>query len=52
MTASAVIYVEEKVNTLVLSGKTILFKPNEALLSKMMAGMKPGGHRTWFAASG
>jgi len=40
MTASATIFVEEKANTLVLSGKAIRFTPNAAYLQKMMAKMQ------------
>lgn len=37
MTASATIYVEEKANTLVLSGKALRFLPDTTYMSKMMA---------------
>ncbi|MDO9339278.1 MAG: efflux RND transporter periplasmic adaptor subunit [Bacteroidales bacterium] len=42
LTASATIYVEEKENTLVLSGKAIRFTPDAAFLKKMMARMQSG----------
>ncbi len=38
MTASATIYIKEKQNTLVLSGKTLRFTPDTEYLKKMMAG--------------
>jgi HlyD family secretion protein len=37
MTASATIYVDEKANTLTLSGKALRFTPSTAYLQKMMA---------------
>ena len=37
MTASATIYIEEKQNTLVLSGKALRFTPDTEYLTKMMA---------------
>jgi HlyD family secretion protein len=40
MTASATIYVEEKENALVVSGKTLRFTPDAASLQKMMAERK------------
>ena len=40
MTASATIYVEEKLNTLVLSGKAVRFTPDKAYLAKMFAKMQ------------
>jgi HlyD family secretion protein len=43
MTASATIYVEEKENTLVLSGKAIRFTPDKEYLAKMFSKMKAGG---------
>jgi HlyD family secretion protein len=43
MTASATIYVEEKNNTLVLSGKAVRFTPDQAYLMKMFAKMKASG---------
>lgn len=42
MTASATIYVEEKLNTLVLSGKAARFTPDSEYMKKMMAAGKPG----------
>jgi HlyD family secretion protein len=42
MTASAVIYIEEKENTLILSSKATRFKPTAAYMQKMMPGTKPG----------
>jgi HlyD family secretion protein len=41
MTATANIYVEEKANTLFISGKAVRFVPNAAYLKKMMAKMQP-----------
>jgi HlyD family secretion protein len=43
MTASATIYVEEKENTLVLSGKAIRFTPDKEYLAKMFSKMKAAG---------
>jgi HlyD family secretion protein len=43
MTASATIYVEEKTNTLLLSGKAIRFTPDQAYMMKMFAKMKASG---------
>jgi HlyD family secretion protein len=43
MTASATIYVEEKLNTLVLSGKAVRFTPDKAYLAKMFAKMQASG---------
>ena len=43
MTASAIIYVEEKTNTLLLSGKAIRFTPDQAYLKKMFEKMKTSG---------
>jgi HlyD family secretion protein len=43
MTASATIYVEEKLNTLVLSGKTVRFIPDKAYLEKIFAKMQVEG---------
>lgn len=43
MTASATIYVEEKVNTLVLSGKAVRFTPDKAYLMKMFEKMSASG---------
>jgi HlyD family secretion protein len=43
MTASATIYVEEKTNTLLLSGKAVRFTPDQAYLMKMFAKMKSSG---------
>ena len=40
MTASATIFVEEKTNTLVLSGKAVRFTPSSTYLQKLMTGMK------------
>jgi HlyD family secretion protein len=41
MTASATIYVEEKENTLILSGKALRFTPDAEFLKKLMARMQP-----------
>ncbi len=43
MTASATIYVEEKADALILSGKAVRFTPDKEYLDKMFAKMKPGG---------
>jgi HlyD family secretion protein len=43
MTASATIYVEEKTNTLVLSGKAVRFTLDKAYLMKMFEKMKSSG---------
>jgi HlyD family secretion protein len=43
MTASATIYVEEKSNTLVLSGKAVRFTPDKAYMAKMFAKMQASG---------
>lgn len=43
MTASATIYVEEKTNTLLLSGKAVRFTPDQAYLAKMFEKMKASG---------
>ena len=51
MTASATIYVDEKNNTLVLTGKALRFTPDAAYLQKMMAGM-PAGARPQGAPDG
>ena len=40
MTASATIYVEEKTNTLLLSGKAVRFTPDKAYLMKMFEKMR------------
>ena len=54
MTASATIYVEEKQNTLVLSGKAMRFTPDMAYMQNMMAkdGEKQTAGRPQAAASG
>ena len=43
MTASATIYVEEKENTLVLSGKAMRFTPDKEYMQKLFAGMQAQG---------
>lgn len=43
MTASATIYVEEKTNALVLSGKAVRFTPDKEYLAKQFSKMKAGG---------
>lgn len=43
MTASAIIYVEERENSLVLSGKALRFTPDGAYLAKMAKTMKADG---------
>jgi HlyD family secretion protein len=45
MTASATIYVEEKLSTLVLSGKAVRFTPDKAYLAKMFSKMQAGGSK-------
>jgi HlyD family secretion protein len=54
MTASAVIYVQEKNNTLILSGKALRFTPDAAYMKKMFAEMQknmPGRNTAMGAAS-
>jgi HlyD family secretion protein len=43
MTASAIIYVEEKTNTLLLSGKAMRFTPDQAYVKKMFEKMQASG---------
>jgi HlyD family secretion protein len=43
MTASAIIYVEEKTNTLLLSGKAMRFTPDMAYMKKMFEKMQASG---------
>jgi HlyD family secretion protein len=43
MTASAIIYVEEKTNTLVISGKAVRFAPDQAYLKKMSEKIQANG---------
>ena len=43
MTASAIIYVEEKTNTLMLSGKAMRFTPDQAYMKKMFEKMQANG---------
>jgi len=43
MTASATIYVEEKANTLLLTGKAVRFTPDKAYLMKMFSKMQASG---------
>ncbi len=43
MTASATIYVEEKVNTLLLTGRAVRFTPDKAYLMKMFSKMQASG---------
>jgi HlyD family secretion protein len=43
MTASATIYVEERTNTLLISGKILRFTPDQAYLKQMNEKMKAGG---------
>jgi HlyD family secretion protein len=43
MTASAIIYVDEKTNTLMLSGKATRFAPDQAYMMKMFSKMKANG---------
>jgi len=52
MTASATIYVEEKTNTLMLSGKAIRFTPDKAYLAKMFENMKKSGSMPNMPAGG
>jgi HlyD family secretion protein len=51
MTASATIYVDEKQNTLILSGKAIRFTPSTVYLQQMFASM-PAGSRPEGMTSG
>jgi HlyD family secretion protein len=54
MTASAIIYVEEKKNTLTLNGKALRFTPDEAYMKKMFAEMQkniPGSNTAMGASS-
>ena len=44
MTASATIYVEEKTNTLILSGKAVRFTPDTEYMKKMFAQMQKSGN--------
>jgi HlyD family secretion protein len=52
MTASATIFIEEKQNTLIVSGKAMRFTPDTEYLKKMMTGMNgmPSGPETAQAA--
>jgi len=43
MTASATIYVEEKANTLLLTGRAVRFTPDKAYLMKMFSKMQASG---------
>lgn len=43
MTASATIYVEEKANTLVITGKAVRFTPDKAYLTKMFSKIQVSG---------
>lgn len=43
MTASATIYVEEKTNTMILSGKAVRFTPDQSYLMKMFEKMQSSG---------
>jgi HlyD family secretion protein len=52
MTASATIYVEEKTNTLTLSGKTLRFTPDKAYMAKMFEKMKSSGTMPKMPAGG
>jgi HlyD family secretion protein len=45
MTASAIIYVEEKKNTLLISGKATRFTPDKSYLAKMFEKMKSAGSK-------
>lgn len=53
MTASAIIYVEEKKNALILSGKALRFTPDATYLKKMLADMQKNmpGPNTAFGSS-
>jgi len=44
MTASATLYVEEKANTLILSGKAVRFTPDTEYMMKMFAQMQKSGN--------
>lgn len=52
MTASTTIYVEEKNDALVLSGKAIRFTPGQAYMQKMFAKMKTSGKMPQMPAGG
>ena len=52
MTASATIYVEEKNDVLLLTGKAIRFTPDQAYMQKMFAKMKTGGNMPQMSAEG
>jgi len=52
MTASATIYVEEKFDVLLLTGKAIRFTPDQAYMQKMFAKMKADGNMPQMSAEG
>ncbi len=52
MTASAIIYVEEKTNTLLLSGKAVRFTPDQDYMKKMFEKMKVSGSMSNMPAAG
>ena len=52
MTASATIFVDEKENTLILSGKALRFNPSQAYLQKMSAKMAVEGKAKGMPAGG
>ena len=52
MTASATIFVDEKENTLILSGKALRFTPSQAYLQKMFAKRAASGKAKGTAAGG
>ena len=52
MTASATLYVEEKINTLLLSGKAARFTPDQAYLVKMFEKMRADGSMPKMPAGG
>ena len=52
MTASATIYVEEKFDVLLLTGKAIRFTPDQAYMQKIFAKMKTDGNMPQMSAEG
>jgi HlyD family secretion protein len=52
MTASATIFIDEKENTLILSGKALRFTPSQAYMQKMFAQMAASGNSKGMPAGG
>jgi HlyD family secretion protein len=52
MTASATIFIDEKENTLILSGKALRFTPSQAYMQKMFAQMAASGKAKGMPAGG